>query len=83
MFESVTVFIEFRFKAGDHLPSSKALRARVIQDGVYGDDLVLQFSCNPASVKRACYRALGRKSLRVLFEFDPMVKIAYPKCSEN
>ena len=71
---AVTVFISFRFDSGTSIPRDKSLRARVMQDGRLGTDLIAPTCNDLISVKSSCIKNLKSKTSQVDFVYDSPVQ---------
>lgn len=78
IFENIVVKIDYRFDAGDSLPSCKALMARVVQqsaDGyIYGDNLIRIYTTSVLVAQEQCVRKLKGKTETITFVYGKLLE---------
>lgn len=76
-FKELTIYVDYRYYAGQSLPSDRTLRARVKcvdADGVvYGPPITRKAIRNFGELKTECVRQLHKSSNKLVFEFDAIV----------
>lgn len=84
-FDTLTVFIDFRYDAGTSLPRDKTLRARVMsrdaEGPVFGCALTRKAIKAFPVLRIECIKKLQWKCRRIQFEFSPVVPVSvYREC---
>lgn len=74
MIERCTVVLSFRFDSGSTMPSNKSIRARVLYQGAYGEDLVNPVSNDIFRVQAACAKKLRGKVKIIEYSYSPMIQ---------
>lgn len=76
-FNSLTIYVDYRFDAGNSVPSCKILRARVVCDSVdgpvYGPPITRRSIYDFPTLRTECVKKLHDKVRRLEFEFSALI----------
>jgi len=74
--KNLTVLIDYRFKAGDSVPTQKYLRARIKMGETLGTDLTAQWMTDIDMIAKVSLHELASKGLTgtVTFQIDPILQ---------